>query len=72
MLKNDVRHCDICEKAIAKEERYFTVLVARDFVPENADISRSGLAVDALGNVWVDVCQQCRTGSLSRGEEITD
>lgn len=71
MLKNGVRHCDICERAITSGERYFVRAVERDQIPPNADIPRSGLAVDALGNVRVDVCRECRTGMhLSGGEEV--
>src|SRR5579871_361271 len=72
MLKNGERCCDICDRTLTKGERHFTVLVPRDSVPENADIPRSGLAVDAAGNVVVDMCPQCRTAmSLSGGEEVT-
>ena len=71
MLKNGERHCDICERAIEKGERYYAVLVQRDEVPPNADIPRSGLAVDALGNVGVDLCQPCKTGMGLSGEEVT-
>lgn len=38
MLKNGERNCDICDRAIAKGERYFVVRVPRDSVPPNADI----------------------------------
>jgi len=69
VLKNGERHCDICDRLIAKGERYFTILVERDAVPENADIPHSGLAVDALGNVRVDMCQQCRNGMGLSGDE---
>ena len=72
MLEDGVRHCDICEKGINRGERYFTVLVQRDAVPPNADIPHSGLAVDALGNVRVDMCENCKTGMGLSGEEVTD
>ena len=72
MLKDAERHCDICDTAITKGDRYFTVLVPRDSVPPNADIPRSGLAVDALGNVRVDMCEQCKTGMGLSGEEVWD
>ena len=72
MVEHSVPHCDICDRIIAAGERYFMVLVPRDEVPSEADIPRSGLAVDALGNVRVDMCSQCRNGmGLSGGEEMT-
>lgn len=71
MLRDGERQCDICDRTIPKGERYFTVLVARDLVPVNADIPRSGLAVDALGNVRVDMCQQCKAGMGLSGQEVT-
>ena len=71
MLKDGERRCDICDRAIPKGERYFTVLVPRDFVPPGADIPHSGLAVDALGNVRVDMCETCKTAMRLRGEEAT-
>ena len=72
MLKDRVRHCDICDRPIQRGHRYFSVLVPRDLVPPNADIPRSGLAVDALGNVHVDMCQPCKTGMGLSGEEVVD
>ena len=50
--------------------RYYAVLVPRDFVPPNADIPHSGLAVDALGNVRVDLRRPCQTGMSLSGEEM--
>lgn len=71
MLRDEQRCCDICDGVISKGRHYFAVRVPRDHVPPNADISRSGLAVDALGNVRVDVCHHCKTGmSLSAGERV--
>ena len=72
MLKNGVRHCDICDRVINSGERYFTVLVPRDHVPPEADIPRSGLAVDALGNVRADMCRECRNGMGLGGDETVD
>ena len=72
MFKNGLRHCDICERAIETGERYYAVLVHREEVPPNADIPRSGLAVDALGNVRVDMCVQCRNGMGLGGDELAD
>ena len=72
VLKNGIRQCDICDREIAKGQRYFTVLVERDTVPPNADIPRSGLAVDALGNVRVDMCVRCRNAMGLQGEEVED
>ena len=43
----------------------------RDAVPPNANIPGIGLAVNALGNVRVDVCRQCRNGMELSGEEVT-
>jgi hypothetical protein len=72
MLRGGERHCDICDRPIQKGEHYFTVLVPRDFVPPNADIPRSGLAVDALGNVRVDICPDCRAAMGLSGQEVVN
>ena len=71
MLRNEERYCDICDAAISKGRHYFAILVPRDHVPPNADISRSGLTVDTLGNIRVDVCHRCKVGmNLSGGDRM--
>ena len=71
MLKDEQRWCDICDGMISKGRHYFAVLVPRDHVPPNANISSCGFSVDALGNVRVDVCHHCKTGmGLSAGERV--
>jgi len=72
MLRNGKRQCDVCEREIAKGERYIASLIERDSIPPNADIPRSGLAVDALGNVHVDICLACHTGMSLSGEELVN
>ena len=72
MLKDGQRRCDICNKTISGGEPYFARLVERDHVPRDADIPRTGLAVDALGNVRVDVCHHCQTGMNLSGDVTVD
>lgn len=53
-----------------KGRRYYTVLVERDHIPPDANIR--GLAVDAGGNVRVDVCQGCKAGMGLSGDQTMD
>jgi len=72
MFNSGERRCDICERTVTKGDPYFAVLVPKDFVPTQVNIAGSGLSVDAVGNVRVDMCQQCKTAMGLSGEEATD
>ena len=69
MVRNDVRYCDFCEKEIARGERYMSGLIERDLVPHGLNIAKSGLTVDALGNIRVDLCASCRNLMSLSGDE---
>ena len=72
MLRDGVRQCDVCDRGIAQGEHYFSVLVERDYIPVGANVAGSGLTVDCLGNVKLDVCTSCRCNLLLSGEELVD
>ena len=72
MLRNGVRYCDVCDKEIAKGVRYLAAVIERDYIPLGANIKASGLTVDGLGNVRLDICWECHTGMSLTGDEMVN
>ena len=70
MLKKENRSCDICEREIPKGARYTTVLIEREMIPAALNVASTGLAADALGNLRIDICVDCREHVGLRGEEV--
>ena len=69
MVKNSKRYCDLCEREIAKGDRYVAVLIEREMVPVELNVPKSGLLADELGNLRIDVCLACRGIVRLSGEE---
>ena len=72
MRRNGTRYCDVCDREVAKGARYLAAVIERDHVPPNANIADTGFTVDALGNVRLDICWDCRTGMSLTGEEMVN
>ena len=67
MLLNDKRHCDICEKEIAKGDRFTVHRIARWEVP----FAVAGL--DHQGDFRLDICLSCRDAmGLVSGDEVVN
>ena len=72
MLRNELRYCDVCDREITKGARYVAAVIERGYIPPGANIKASGLSVDGLGNVRLDICWDCRTGMSLTGEEMVN
>ena len=69
MVNGALIHCDICDREIAKGNRYVAALIERDHIPPNANVPKSGLTVDGMGNIRLDICLVCHTATSLSGEE---
>ena len=70
MIKDGTRYCDVCEREIPKGARYGSTLIERDYIPPGANIAGTGLTVDGMGNVRLDICSECRVGMTLSGEDM--
>lgn len=64
MLRDGLRSCDLCQRAIAKGERYIIRTFERDEIPRN--FSRAG------AKVRFDICKDCQDRMRLMGEEAAD
>jgi hypothetical protein len=67
MLKDNLRHCDICNREITKGSRYLVHKIEKQDIPRAVDIRTQ--SVDADGNVLLDLCLVCRTKIGLRGRK---
>ena len=72
MLKNGVRHCDLCDREIANGERYVAQKIEKKDIPPAVNMNTSVMTVDDRGNVSMDICLACRTAMRLSGEEVSD
>ena len=69
MVNGALRHCDVCDREIARGSHYVAALIERDHIPSDANIPKSGLTVDGMGNIRLDICLTCHTTTSLSGEE---
>ena len=69
MVNGALRHCDVCDREIAKGNRYVAALIEREHIPPTANIAKSGLTVDGMGNIRLDICLVCGIATSLSGEE---
>jgi hypothetical protein len=69
MLRDGVRHCDVCDQEIPEGERYVVSKISKDFVRSGTSPSEAGVAIDSLGNARLDICLDCRVNMRVAGEE---
>ena len=63
MVKAGVRYCAACDKEVTRGETCLAALIERDHIPPDAMLASSGFTVDALGNIRLDICRDCRPGT---------
>ena len=61
MLRDGLRRCDMCQRRIAKGERYIVKTFEKDEIPEG--FSRAGT------DVRLDICKTCQARMKLTGEE---
>jgi hypothetical protein len=76
MLKEGVRHCDVCGEVILKGQKYSVSLVPKDQAQladslfEAAPDMAATRTVDDSGNLRLDICLECKLNMVTPGETV--
>ena len=69
MQRNGFRYCELCDREIKTGERYSAALIEREQIPTELNVATTGFTADALGNLQIDICLECRSSVSLSGEE---
>lgn len=68
MLRDGLRSCDLCQREIAKGERYAMRRIDRSEIPKGFGIMTS----DESGQIQFDICRDCQNRMGLSGEPAVD